>query len=237
MRWVYLLILAVSSAAARPAYAEQAPEEVIARALEAFWPEVEITRISPTPIANLYEVMIGPDVIYMSGDGRFVLRGDLLDLRERRNLSEDQREEVRKAILEKLPAKDYIEFAPAKTEHIVYVFTDVDCSFCRRLHRDVPELNARGIAVRYLAFPRGGAGTRTYDVMQSVWCSSDRRQALTDAKNGKAVKPSQCASPVASHLQLGQKFGVRGTPAIYLENGQELPGYTPPDELLSIVGK
>ncbi|MBI4005386.1 MAG: DsbC family protein [Gammaproteobacteria bacterium] len=216
---------------------DKAVEENITHALQRIIPDVEITGIRATPIENLYEVMLGPDVIYISGDGRFVFRGDLLDLQEKRNLSEDQRSLVRKEVFSKLPAKEYIEFAPEKTKHIIYVFTDVDCSFCRRLHKDVPVLNENGVAVRYLAFPRGGVGTHAFNVMQAVWCSADRNQALTDAKNGIPIKANQCTNPVEKHFLLGQKFGIRGTPAIYLEDGQELPGYTPPDELLRLVGK
>jgi len=237
MKIMPYLVGVMFSLTAWSANADKAVEENITHALQRIVPDVEITRIRSTPIENLYEVMLGPDVIYISGDGRFIFRGDLLDLQEKRNLSEDQRSLVRKEVLSNLPEKEYIEFAPAKIEHVVYVFTDVDCAYCRRFHQDVPVLNENGVTVRYLAFPRGGIGTHTFNVMQAVWCSVDRNQALTDAKNGIPIKANQCPNPVEKHFLLGQKFGIRGTPAIYLEDGQELPGYTPPDELLRLVRK
>jgi len=237
MRIMPHLIGVIFGLATWTVYAEKTVEENITHALQTIAPDVEVTGIRPTPIENLYEVLLGADVIYMSGDGRFILRGDLLDLQEKRNLSDDQRSLARKEVLSKLPSKEYIEFAPAKTEHVIYVFTDVDCSYCRRLHKDVPVLNENGVAVRYLAFPRGGIGSRAFNTMQAVWCSADRNQALTDAKNGIPIKAKQCPNPVEKQFLLGQQFGVRGTPAIYLEDGKELSGYTPPDELLKLVRK
>lgn len=235
MRFIFLfscLCLCLVSFGSR---ADENVESNIVRGLHSLQPDVEITAITPTPIDNIYQVMIGADVVYMTGDGRYAFKGDLLDLESRRNLSEEERSIARIDILEKLPEKDLIEFAPEKTEHAIYVFTDVDCSYCRRLHRDVPELNRNGIAVRYLAFPRGGVNSPAFRNMVSVWCAKDRQQALTDAKNGKSIKSSDCANPVSKQYQIGRDLGIRGTPAIYLENGTELPGYMPPKDLVRVV--
>ncbi len=95
-----------------------------------------------------------------------------------------------------MPAREIIEFAPGKTDHIIYVFTDIDCSYCRRLHRDVPELNKNGVAIKYLAYPRAGIGSRAFKDMEAVWCAEDKKQALTDAKNGEAVISNECENPV-----------------------------------------
>ena len=218
--------------------AENPVEKNIRNSLSSFLDDnYEITRIRPSFINGLYEVMIGTEIIYVTGDGRYILKGDLLDLQERRNVTEEQRATVRRTILNKIPVDEMIEFAPKVTNHVIYVFTDVDCGYCRRLHRDVPELNNNGIAVRYLAYPRAGKGSRTYNIMQSVWCSKDRKQALTLAKNGGQIKSKQCKNPVEEQYLLGQKLGVRGTPGIYLENGNEVPGYQPPDELIKLVNE
>jgi len=209
----------------------------ITRSLRIILPDETVTGIKPTPFANLYEVALGPNVIYMSGDGRYVFRGDLMDMQERLNISEQVRSSARMEIFANLTSKEYIEFSPDQPEHVIYVFTDVDCSYCRRLHRDVPVLNEHGIGVRYLAYPRGGVGSRSFETMQAVWCASDRKQALTDAKNGVQFTSQKCKNPVADEYQLGQKLGVRGTPGIYTETGDELSGYAPPDELIKMVGQ
>lgn len=209
----------------------------ILKTLESTLSNETVTDIKPSPVAGLYEVALGPSVIYMSGDGRYVFRGDLLDMQQRLNLSDLVRSAARKRIFANLTKDEYIEFSPGQVEYIFYVFTDVDCSYCRRLHRDVPVLNDHGIGIRYLAFPRGGEKSRTYDTMQAIWCADDRRQALTDAKNGVQFASKKCKNPVADEYLLGQKIGVRGTPGIFTEDGDELPGYLPPDELIKLAGE
>lgn len=220
-----------------PAAADADTEKRIASNLRAVFPDVEVTRIIESRVPGLYEVMLGPEVIYISGDGRYVLQGDLIDLQQRRNLSEERRSVARWDLLRNVPASEMIEFAPSNTEHAVYVFTDISCGFCRKMHREMPELNRLGIAVRYLAFPRSGTNGAVFREMVSVWCASDRRQALTDAKLGKPIKQADCANPVEKHFRLGQALGVHGTPAIYLENGRAIGGYHSPRELLEVVRK
>lgn len=212
-------------------------EERLMKGLQQVFPDIDITQVNTTPIKNIYEVMIGADVVYMTGDGRFIIKGDLIDMQERRNLSEDLRAQSRVDLLKKIPESEYIEFASKDSKDTIYVFTDIDCGYCRKLHRDVPELNENAITVRYLAYPRAGIGSSTYKQMTNIWCSEDRPQALTDAKNGKAVKARDCKNPVESHYALGRKIGVRGTPAIFLESGRAVPGYMSPDELLGVLGR
>ena len=99
----------------------------------------------------------------------------------------------------------------------------------------MPEINRQGIAVKYLAFPRAGVGSSSFKDMESVWCSSDKNKALTEAKLSGKVRKAECKNPVATQFMLGREIGVRGTPAIYLENGKYLSGYLPPDELIKAL--
>lgn len=212
-------------------------EERLTKSLQQVFHDIDITRVKSTPIENIYEVMIGTDVVYMTGDGRYILKGDLIDMQERRNLSEDLRAQSRVDLLTKIPESEYIEFASKNGKDTIFVFTDVDCGYCRKLHRDVPELNDNEITVRYLAYPRGGISSPTFQQMANIWCSEDRPQALTDAKNGIPAKVNNCKNPVEQQHALGKKIGVRGTPAIFLEDGRALPGYVTPAELLGVLGR
>ena len=99
---------------------------------------------------------LGPEIVYMSKDGRFLFSGNLMDLKERRNLSEERRARARIQALEGVGVDHMIEFAPQDPKHVVYVFTDVDCTYCQRMHKEVQQLNAAGVAVRYLAFSACG---------------------------------------------------------------------------------
>ena len=118
----------------------------------------------------------------------------------------------------------------------VTVFTDIDCGYCRKLHQEVPELNRLGIAVRYLAYPRAGLGSDSYDKAVSAWCADNPRLALTEAKLGNEIETRTCANPVAGHMNLGAQFGVNGTPAVFYEDGTLQNGYMPALDMAERLG-
>ncbi|MCS3904450.1 thiol:disulfide interchange protein DsbC [Methylohalomonas lacus] len=210
-------------------------EQNIREGLQKIAPDMEISRIRPTDVEGLYEVVIGAEVIYMSADGRYLLRGDLLDLKEQRNVSDNVRSQARRELLADVSKDEMIRFSNGESKHVIHVFTDIDCGYCRKLHQDVSYLTEQGVEVRYLAYPRAGLDSDTSEMMEAVWCSSDRQAALTDAKSGKEIEAESCDNPVAEQYKMGQTMGIRGTPAIFLESGRQLPGYVPPKELLSIL--
>ena len=220
------LIFFVTSAIANDALKKQ-----FQKSLSRLSSDFEISDVKETPIKGIYQVTIGPDVIYMSRDGNYVLKGEILDIGNRRNLTEDFHAQKRINLLNTIADSEYIEFSSTKTKNHIYVFTDVDCGYCRKLHRDVPELNSMGIAVRYLAYPRAGVDSIIGEEMRNVWCAENRQKALTTSKNRQPIEVKICDAPIARHHALGRELGVTGTPAIFLENGRKLPGYIPPDEL------
>lgn len=203
----------------------------IKTSLKQIFPDMKITSIEPTGINGLYQVMEGAQVYYVTGDGRYFLHGDLYDLKSRHNLTEIQRTKARDGMLKGLTSHDYIEFAPAHPKHIVYVFTDITCPYCRRLHSHIKAINKLGIAVRYLAFPRAGLKSDVFTQMESVWCAKDRNKALTEAKLGKTPVKKTCNNTVAQQYELGQSMGVQGTPAVFTPSGKYLGGYMDPAEL------
>lgn len=98
-------------------------------------------------------------------------------------------------------------------------------------------MNELGIEVKYLAYPRAGVGSKSYNKVASAWCAEDKNQALTQLKNGHSIEENICeGNPVASQFQLGGQLGVRGTPAILLESGEMIPGYIPAKELAKKLG-
>ena len=213
------------------AIANDALKREFQKSLSRLSSDFEISDVKETPIKGIYQVTIGPDVIYMSRDGNYVLKGEILDIGNRRNLTEDFHAQKRINLLHTIADSEYIEFSSTKTKNHIYVFTDVDCGYCRKLHRDVPELNSMGIAVRYLAYPRAGVDSIIGEEMRNVWCAENRQKALTTSKNRQPIEVKICDAPIARHHALGRELGVTGTPAIFLENGRKLPGYIPPDEL------
>jgi thiol:disulfide interchange protein DsbC len=137
--------------------------------------------------------------------------------------------------------KDMIVF-PAKNEkYVVTVFTDPSCGYCRKLHQEITNYNELGITVRYLAFPRGGTQSKTFEEMQQIWCATDQKDALTMAKKGRSLKQSalnrRCDQTIQKQYELGVALGINGTPAIVLEDGRMLPGYYPAQDLLKTLSK
>lgn len=196
-------------------------------------------QIKKSPVPGLYEVVIGSEIFYLSQNGRFLLQGDIVDLTGNpKNLTEKRRESLRIAALNKVGKKNMVVFSPDKpAKHFVTVFTDIDCGYCRKLHQEMAEYNKNGIEVRYLMYPRAGIGSNSYQKAVSVWCSDNRQDSLTKAKQGQEIPQKNCKNPVADQFQLGREMGVSGTPTIILENGQVIPGYVPADRLKTIIEK
>ena len=196
----------------------------------------EIDSVNPTPVDGLYEVVTGGQVIYLSEDGGFVLNGTLIDLTDGQNLTEVRQSELRLDAIEKLGEQQMIVFEPEQAaKHTVTVFTDIDCGYCRKLHQEIASYNKAGIKVRYLMFPRSGIDTPSYDKAVSAWCADDPKQALTRAKRGEAIESKTCQNPIKDQYELGVALGVRGTPAIVLDNGQLVPGYVPAARLATML--
>lgn len=237
------------AAASKPATAAAAPPASVAAAvrerIQAFAPDAVIVAVRDTPVDGLVEVEVEGGVLYASRDGRYLLRGDLSRLEGQQlvSLTEQTMARKRVALLQAQSTRDMIVFpARGKAKAVVTVFTDTDCGYCRRLHEQVPDMNRRGIEVRYLAFPRSlprtGMASGTAKVMQDVWCHPKPDQALTTVKAGGRVAPAKaaCQSPVAAQYQLGQQMGVRGTPAIYDSQGEALGGYMTAADLAARLG-
>ncbi|HDY84143.1 hypothetical protein LCGC14_0571800 [marine sediment metagenome] len=203
--------------------------------LAVIMPDVKVESIQPLDNTGMYEAVINGEIIYFSKDARYVFQGDVIELEKRQNVTELKRLELRKQILASVDEADMIIYEPKKTEHTLTVFTDIDCGYCRKLHQQMAEYNALGIRIRYMAFPRTGIDSASYDEAVNVWCAKDRKQALTDAKSGKTVKSESCNAPVKAQYELGRRLGVTGTPALFLESGELLPGYVPPKRLKEIL--
>jgi thiol:disulfide interchange protein DsbC len=210
-----------AATAAAPATAKGDIRAQIAKRLE-----IKVEDVRPSPIPGLFEVRSGAEVGYVSADGRYYLDGDVFEMDSKHNLTEDTRKKGRLALLAGVKDEDTIIFAPkGATQHTVTVFTDVDCVHCRHLHSEIGELNRLGIRVRYMMFPRGGPDTETWHKAESVWCSADRKDALTRAKKGETLPPGKCQTPVAAQYELGRQLGISGTPGIITETGEFLAGY------------
>ena len=203
---------------------------------------ISIDRVEETPSNDLIEVAItdGP-VLYATRDGRFLLlNGDLLAVSETSvsNWTEQRRTKERVELISAVDIDDMIVFSPTEpAKGYINVFTDITCGYCRKLHLEMDDLNRRGVEVRYLAFPRGGLESDGARKLATAWCSRNRESTLTSLKAGVEMSINDCAgNPIAEHYALGNRLGVRGTPAIVTSDGQLIPGYRPAADIAALLG-
>ena len=193
---------------------------------------LKVNAVAEAPLDGLLQVFTNKGLFFTSKDGQYFIEGNIYDLNNKVLVNDAQ---MRPYIQQNIAAsKDgTIEYKAKDEKFVVNVFTDPSCGYCRKLHSEMQDYNNAGITVRYLAFPRGGLGSETYLQMQHIWCSKDSRGAMDMAKDGDSVKPAMCANPVKAQYELGQSFGISGTPAIILPSGRLIPGYQPAKALLA----
>lgn len=194
-------------------------------------PNAKTIAVSETPIEGVLQVQVNSDIVYVTSDAKYLLQGQIMDIDSRENLTDRAKSGIRMTLLTGLDVKQQITFAPEETKYDLLVFTDIDCGYCRKLHNQIEEYNQEGIAIHYMAFPRAGIGSDSFNKFVSVWCSDDQQGALTLAKNGGDPEPRSCPNPVAEQYNLGQEIGVTGTPSMVTSDGTMIPGYMPPAQL------
>ncbi len=218
-------------------------ESVVISGINKARPQLVVESVKKSPVNGLYQAKIenGP-TLFVSADGQYVLATDMYQVVAGGfvNLQEVEREEYRKELAHRLDENhdDAIVYSPkGEVKGVVNVFTDVDCGFCQRLHQEVAELNEMGIELRYLAYPRSGLNSESYNKIASAWCADDQQKAMNKLKAREEIAMNVCENnPVADHYALGNRIGVRGTPALLLDDGTLLPGYLPAKELAARIG-
>lgn len=191
----------------------------------------QVQSVVPTEMPDFYLASIANmPPVFVDKTATYLLQGDLIKLDTKPvNLSQKAQSVIAKQALQAVDKSEMIVFPAKGTQKAaIYVFSDPTCHYCQLLHKDIDKLNAKGLEVRYLAWPRS---EDVVPLTEAIWCSADRNKALTDAKMGKMPNPVTCDNPVQKHMALGHSLGVSGTPAVFTEDGEQIGGYLPPDEL------
>ena len=206
-----------------------ADSKLISENISGAIPGLAVKNVQETQIKGMFQVETNSgEVLFSSADGRYFITGDMyeIDNKKLKNLSETRREKNRLTRVNEIADDQKVVFpAVGDKKGSITVFTDIDCGYCRKLHKEVPELNSMGIEVSYLAYPRAGVNSESYNKYVSVWCADDKLEAMTKAKNGKSLEAKVCTNPVSHQFNLGREIGISGTPAIILDNGALIPGY------------
>ncbi len=242
--FVALFVIALSStlfSSAVVADVDEATRNKIVNGLKQWRSDLEYTNFRETPMPGMYYVQIvGGPSLYVSADGKFLMEGDLFEVKAGHLVSwkEKMLAPMRRDLIRHAKVDDMVIFKPeGDAKAIMYVFTDIDCGFCRRLHGEVPALNKMGVEVRYLGFPRAGLGTESSRKLETVWCSDNPQKTLTRMKAGEDVEPKTCeTTAIKEHMKLVHQMGINATPAIVLADGTLVSGYRRAGELKEILG-
>ncbi len=222
-------LLAGSSIAGESVSADQIRERLVK-----LFPDYVPDAVRAAPVPGLFEAVYGGEVLYITDDGRYLMRHtELYDLNQMRNLTDEVRNASRAQMLEDYGTDKMVVFPAQERKYYVTVITDIECPYCREFHEHIDALGRRGVEVRYLFYPRAGADSDSYRTSVSVWCADDSRAALTAAKRLQPIEERQCANPVLEHMDLVERIGIGSTPSIFLPDGTLVRGYRPPDELLA----
>ncbi len=199
-------------------------------------PDLTVSSISETPLAGMYELISNGQIYYVGSGGRFIIDGNMIDLESRTNLTSERLGSIHIGLINEMDEEQMLIYKPENdTGRSITVFTDTSCGYCRKLHEEIDTFLDQGVAVRYLLFPRAGLNSPSHQNLESVWCSDDPLDAMTTVKAGGAIPGRTCNNPIESHMALAEQVGLRGTPLIYLDTGQQIPGYRAAHDLIQMV--
>ena len=195
------------------------------------YPDLEIDSIEKIN-NSFFEILIGEQIFYLTADLNYLLAGNIIELNSGINLTQQKIESFRLSVLEKLDNNNVIIYKPKRTDHVITVFTDVSCPYCKKLHNEIPDLLQNNIEVRYVLFPRNGIDDDAYMNMASLWCSENKKELLEKAFEGDFIDEAKCDNPLSTNLELAYALRVNGTPMIFTESGKIIPGYVPYKQIL-----
>jgi thiol:disulfide interchange protein DsbC len=198
-------------------------------------PSYKFDKIKKSPLDNIYEIVYGGEIIYITSDAQFLFEsGNLQKIIKGKdsyyfeNLTESSASEGRKNLLGSLPDSKFFVYGDSKDSYI-NVVTDIDCSYCRKFHNDIETYEKNGVKVRYLVFAiKTGAKRKVI----SAWCSNNKNEAFTLLKKEKAIKQLNCDNPIDEHQNIISSIGVSSTPSIFLPSGELIQGYMSPAEVI-----
>jgi thiol:disulfide interchange protein DsbC len=239
----FLLLIAVFLGTANVVFAadKEVEKKEITKKLQELFSNINELELTESSMPDVYQFWAGPNLNFVTYRNGHIMLGEVYDTNRRVSLADEAKSGRVKNILDSIDESKMIIYGPENPKRVVNVFTDIDCGYCRRLHSEVSLLNEAGIQVRYLAFPRGfgsqGKNNVSYKKYVSVWCSDDRKAAMTASKSGKIIPTKVCDTPIEETYQLGVELGLRGTPYIIYDDGSvEERGYLPAKQMIQKLG-
>ena len=229
-----LLFVLCAAGLAVMASMARADEAGLRQAFQSKFPKMPIESVAPTPFPGIFEVVVEGQVLYTDEKVSYLFSGNLLDLRgqQPRNLTQETTSKISAAALAK-SADSAIKRVKGNGKRVIYTFEDPNCGYCKELQKELVKVNH--VTIYTFLWPI--LSQDSVDKSKAIWCAADRGKAWEEYML-KGVVPSgkrDCETPLDRNAQLAQRFGIRGTPGVYLANGQQIGGFLPADKLEAVL--
>jgi len=182
----------------------------------------KIDEISKTPMNGLYEVRMGNDIMYSDAEGNFLIQGALIDVKQKRNLTEERVEKLSVIPFDQLPLKTAFTQVRGNGKRKLAVFADPNCGYCKRFEKDLQKLD--NVTIYHFLYPILGEDSKTK--AKNIWCAKDKAKSWNDwMVNGSTPPTANCdASAIDTIVAFGQKQRITGTPTLVFADGSRVPG-------------
>jgi thiol:disulfide interchange protein DsbC len=209
----------------------QANESVIRKALTQQFPGAQIASVTKTPYSGLFEVYLDGQLIYVDAKAQYVFTGDVIDLKNRTNLTQARLNKLQAVKWDTLPLDNALKTVKGKGERKLVVFSDVDCPYCRKFEAELAKVD--NITIYTFLYPIEGLHPKAVQASKQIWCAPDRNKAWDDyiTRNTLPNNDGKCANPVEANIAFGGKLKVSGTPTLVFANGMRVPGMVPAAQL------
>jgi thiol:disulfide interchange protein DsbC len=221
MKLMKSLLLACTLVAAVGANAQEA---TLRKNLGERLPQLQkIDEVSKTPIAGLYEIRVnGTEIFYADAEGNYLFQGNLIDTRQRRNLTEERVDKLSAISFDALPFKDAFTVVRGNGKRKLAVFEDPNCGYCKRFERDLQKVD--NVTVYMFLYPILSADST--EKSKAIWCAKDKAKAWQDwMVRDKAVTAASCdTAAIDRNVEVGRKHKINGTPTLIFTDGTRVPG-------------
>lgn len=185
----------------------------------------KIDEISKTPVPGLFEIRVnGTDILYSDAEGNFLIQGQIIDTRAKRNLTEERTEKLLAIDFAALPVKDAFTITRGNGKRKIAIFEDPNCSYCRRFEAELQKID--NVTIHLFLYPI--LGNDSTEKSKAIWCAKDRGKVWLDLMLRNAPvgsMPAGCdVGALARNVEFGRKYKITGTPTMVFADGSRVPG-------------
>lgn len=187
----------------------EADVQTLSQQMQRQYPNLNLQQIQTTPVANIYSALLDGQVVYLDDSGQYLFSGNLLRLKDQKNLTQEQ-------TWTNLPFQDAIQIVKGSGQHQLAVFSDPNCPYCKNLERELAQLD--DVTIYLFIYP---LKPESRQLAKQLWCSPNRSYAWQRLML-QGILPTattECEQPIERNLKLGQRLGFDGTPSLIFSNG------------------